>query len=102
MAEDSTPKLSLSQVLHRILDSLGLHDDTRANLHQLVDDNVTTEQELAERERNPWAEKSDQEVVDAAIAGDKAAAAEYRARKDREAQAGSGPPLSPTPPGTEA
>lgn len=102
MADDTPqPKLSLAEVIHRILDSLGLHQDTAQNLHQLVDDNVASEAELADRNRNPWADKTDQEVVEAAIAGDASAAAEYRARKERQAQASAAPAPPVTPPATE-
>jgi len=83
MPEESQPKLSVAGVLHETFRRLGLHPDTEANLHQLVDDNLATEAERAAAARNPWADKPYGDVVDAALAGDKDAAAEYRSRKER-------------------
>lgn len=97
MAED---KLTVAGVFHHFIDRLGLHDDTAKGLHQVVDDNLASEDELAQRERNPWAQKSDAEVIEAAIAGDKDAAAEYRERKDRQAAAAAAATDAPPASGT--
>lgn len=88
---DEKPKLSLAGVLHHVIDRLAPHPDTAQNLHRVIDENLTSPQELEERNRNPWADKPDQEVVEAAIAGDQGAAAEYRARKERQAAAAAPP-----------
>jgi hypothetical protein len=89
MAVDPTaappPKLTIAQVLHKFLDGLGLHSDTEANLRQIVDDNLVSDQEKQAAAASPWLEKSDEQVLEAAFAGDKSALEEFRARKNRAA-----------------
>lgn len=85
------PKLSVAEVLHTIIDRLGLHTDTAAGLHQLVDDNLSSPEEEAAKAAaaeaaNPWKDKSDSAVIAAAIAGDQGAAEEYRKRAAKPAE----------------
>jgi hypothetical protein len=71
----------LTDVLHRIVDRLGLHPDTAAASHEDIDGLLTENEKAAKIPVNPYLEVSDQALVDAAVGGDEDAQAEYRRRK---------------------
>jgi hypothetical protein len=77
----------LTDVLHRVIDRLGGHPDTLAANHADVDSLLTLEEKTARIPANPYAEVSDQAVIDAAVGGDGDAQAEYRRRKAAAAAA---------------
>jgi hypothetical protein len=90
----------LTDFLHRLVDRLGLHPDTLAQTHADIDGSLlTADEKKASEPVNPYAEASDQAVIDAAVGGDGDAQAEYRRRKDAAAAKAD---AATTPPATEA
>jgi hypothetical protein len=82
----------LTDFLHRLVDRLGLHSDTLAQTHADIDQSLLSAAERKAAEPvNPYAEVSDQAVIDAAVGGDGDAQAEYRRRKDAAAAASAAP-----------